>query len=147
MMSMFAFCGDMTDLDLSSFDTRNVTNMSWMFANCVDMTNLDLSSFDTTNVTNTSTMFRDCNKLTTTYVRTQADLEKLSFASETPSTIAFVVKESDSTVETQNEDVEEKEVDNIDQTSTSNSLEELNQSSIINSNDYTESDEMSGENQ
>ena len=147
MMSMFAFCGDMTDLDLSSFDTRNVTNMSWMFANCVDMTDLDLSSFDTTNVTNTSTMFRDCNKLTTTYVRTQADLEKLSAASETPSTIAFVVKESDSTVETQIEDVEEKEVDNIDQTSTSNSLEELNQSLIINSNDYTESDEMSGENQ
>ena len=147
MMSMFAFCGDMTDLDLSSFDTRNVTNMSWMFANCVDMTNLDLSSFDTTNVTNTSTMFRDCNKLTTTYVRTQADLEKLSAASETPSTIAFVVKESDSAVETQIEDVEEKEVDNIDQTSTSNSLEELNQSLIINSNDYTESDEMSGENQ
>ena len=147
MMSMFAFCGDMTDLDLSSFDTRNVTNMSWMFANCVDMTNLDLSSFDTTNVTNTSTMFRDCNKLTTTYVRTQADLEKLSAASETPSTIAFVVKESDSAVKTQIEDVEEKELDNIDQTSTSNSLEELNQSLIINSNDYTESDEMSGENQ
>ena len=45
-----------TTLDLSSFDTSNVTNMSSMFHNS-QATTLDLSSFDTSNVTNMSGMF------------------------------------------------------------------------------------------
>ncbi|MEF2690078.1 MAG: BspA family leucine-rich repeat surface protein [Bacilli bacterium] len=45
-----------TSLDLSSFDTSNVTNMSNMFQES-KATSLDLSSFDTSNVTNMSNMF------------------------------------------------------------------------------------------
>ncbi len=45
-----------TSLDLSSFDTSNVTSMSYMFYNS-QATNLDLSSFDTSNVINMSSMF------------------------------------------------------------------------------------------
>ncbi len=43
-------------LNLSSFDTSNVTDMRYMFRNS-QATSLDLSSFDTSNVTNMSYMF------------------------------------------------------------------------------------------
>lgn len=43
-------------LDLSHFDTSNVTNMSSMFSAC-RTSSIDLSSFDTSNVTDMSIMF------------------------------------------------------------------------------------------
>ena len=43
---MFSCCFNITNLDLSSFDTKNVTDMSYMFYNCNKLTNLYLSSFD-----------------------------------------------------------------------------------------------------
>jgi surface protein len=52
------------NLDLSSFDTSNVTDMSYMFYGCNSLTNLDLSSFNTSNVTYMGYMFRGCNSLT-----------------------------------------------------------------------------------
>ena len=51
------------EIDLSSFDTSNVTNMSGMFSNCSSLESLDLSSFDTSNVTRLSGMFYYCTKL------------------------------------------------------------------------------------
>ncbi|EJU4176934.1 BspA family leucine-rich repeat surface protein [Listeria monocytogenes] len=45
-----------TKLDLSNFDTSNVTDMSFMFANSA-ATSLDLSSFNTSNVTSMRSMF------------------------------------------------------------------------------------------
>lgn len=39
-------------LDLSNFDTSNVTNMNNMFICCKYLTSLDLSNFDTSNVIN-----------------------------------------------------------------------------------------------
>ena len=60
---MFYDCSNITTIDLSSFDTKNVTNMSYMFSGCDNITNLDLSSFDTKNVTNMSNMFCDCNNI------------------------------------------------------------------------------------
>ncbi len=45
-----------TTLDLSYFDTSKVTNMRWMFCDS-QATTLDLSSFDTSNVTNMYGMF------------------------------------------------------------------------------------------
>ncbi|EHD1395372.1 BspA family leucine-rich repeat surface protein [Listeria monocytogenes] len=45
-----------TSLDLSNFDTSNVTDMSNMFANSA-MTSIDVSNFDTSNVTNMQNMF------------------------------------------------------------------------------------------
>jgi surface protein len=38
---MFSYCGKLTSLDLSSFDTSNVTNMSSMFSNCYTLTRVD----------------------------------------------------------------------------------------------------------
>ena len=48
------------NLDVSSFDTNNVTNMSFMFEGCTGLTSLDVSKFDTSNVTNMSSMFNGC---------------------------------------------------------------------------------------
>ncbi|ENI0605467.1 BspA family leucine-rich repeat surface protein [Listeria monocytogenes] len=45
-----------TKLDLSNFDTSNVTDMSFMFVNSA-ATSLDLSSFNTSNVTSMQSMF------------------------------------------------------------------------------------------
>ena len=62
--ALFCCCHNIIDIDLSSFDTKNVTNMSYMFYNCSNLTNIDLSSFDTKNVTNMSYMFSYCSNLT-----------------------------------------------------------------------------------
>ena len=64
MGSMFRSCSGLTNLDLSGFDTSNVTDMSYMFFGCLNLTTLDLSSFNTSNVTYMGYMFRDCSSLT-----------------------------------------------------------------------------------
>ena len=63
MSWMFKDCSSLTSLDLSNFDTSNVTDMSWMFSTCSNLTSLDLSHFDTSNVTDMNTMFYKCVKL------------------------------------------------------------------------------------
>ncbi len=60
---MFYNCNNIIDLDLSSFDTKNITNMSYMFSGCENLKSLDLSDFYTKNVTNMNNMFCDCNNL------------------------------------------------------------------------------------
>ena len=61
---MFGYCEALTNLELSNFDTSNVTNMSRMFYRCGALTNLELSNFDTSKVTNMSYMFGYCSALT-----------------------------------------------------------------------------------
>lgn len=63
--SMFANCKKLTTIDLSNFDTSNVTDMSMMLYNCSKLVNLDLSSFNTSNVTSMSSMFGYCDVLET----------------------------------------------------------------------------------
>ena len=65
MVGMFSNCISLTSLDVSRWNTSNVTNMSQMFASCIGLTSLDLSNFDTSNVTNMGYMFRGCSKLKT----------------------------------------------------------------------------------
>ena len=87
--SMFEFCDNITEIDLSSFDISEVVNMSCMFKDCVRLEKLDLSCFltvivkymdymfsncsnlkvidlayfNTKNVVNMGNMFRNCNKI------------------------------------------------------------------------------------
>jgi len=63
MSNMFNGCSNLMKLDLSSFNTKNVTNMSFMFNGCSNLEKLDISSFDTKNVTNMSNMFECCSNL------------------------------------------------------------------------------------
>lgn len=50
MAFLFEECENITSLDLSSFDTSNVEDMSKMFDHCDNLQSLNLSSFDTSNV-------------------------------------------------------------------------------------------------
>ena len=90
MGGMFQECHELEYLDLSNFNTDNVTNMRFMFNKCFklnkilgidkfntskvsnmygmfnecnELVNLDLSSFNTINVTNFGIMFQECFKL------------------------------------------------------------------------------------
>lgn len=65
MAKMFANCGSLTSVDLTTWDTSNVTDMSYMFDSCSKMNSLDVSNFDTSKVTNMSNMFNECKELTT----------------------------------------------------------------------------------
>ena len=64
MSFMFSVCSNLINIDLSSFNTQNVTNMTGMFGGCSNLTNIDLSSFNTQKVTNMSYMFYECSNLT-----------------------------------------------------------------------------------
>lgn len=64
MYQMFDYAYAITSLDLSSFDTSNVTNMDFMFDGCSALTSLNLSGFDTSNVTTMTSMFYNCPALT-----------------------------------------------------------------------------------
>lgn len=50
MRNMFSHCENLTSLDVSNFDTSNITNFEGMFSHCENLTTLDLSDFDTSNV-------------------------------------------------------------------------------------------------
>ena len=59
---MFYNCNKLESLNISSFDTKNVTDMNHMFTYCEILNNLDLSSFNVDKVTNISRIFVGCNK-------------------------------------------------------------------------------------
>ena len=62
--SMFYGMSNLTTLNLSYFDTSQVTNMEAMFRGMSNLTTLNLSSFDTSQVTNMSSMFYGMFNLT-----------------------------------------------------------------------------------
>ena len=64
MDSMFYDMSNLTMLDLSSFNTSKVTDMSGMFAGLLNLTTLNVSNFDTSNVTNMDAMFYGMSSLT-----------------------------------------------------------------------------------
>ena len=61
---MFSYLSSLTSLDLSNFNTSQVTDMQYMFDSMSNLTSLDLSIFDTSNVTNMFCMFSDMSNLT-----------------------------------------------------------------------------------
>ena len=60
---MFVNCSDLRSLNLSNFDTSNVSGMVGMFFGCKSLTYLDLSSFDTSEVMDFNNLFTDCTSL------------------------------------------------------------------------------------
>lgn len=62
---MFSGCKQLVSVDLSGFNTSNVTDMSYMFNGCSSLTALNLSNFNTSNVTFMHNMFDGCSSLTT----------------------------------------------------------------------------------
>ncbi|MGN1301151.1 MAG: BspA family leucine-rich repeat surface protein, partial [Clostridia bacterium] len=69
MYCMFYGCSGLTSLDVSSFDTSNVTTMAGMFGSganaTMELTEIKgLDKFDTSKVTDMYAMFKKCTKLT-----------------------------------------------------------------------------------
>ena len=63
MENMFYGCSSLSTLDLSTFNTCNVTNMICMFNGCSSLSALDLSGFNTSNVNDMKNMFYGCGSL------------------------------------------------------------------------------------
>ena len=64
MAFMFSDCSGLTSLDVSSFNLKNVTTMAMMFQNCSGLKSLDVSRLDTKNVKDLEFMFYNCSALT-----------------------------------------------------------------------------------
>ena len=64
MLGMFFGCSCLTFIDLSGFNTSKVKTMKRMFSCCNSLQKIDLSSFDTKNVQNMYEMFHSCLELT-----------------------------------------------------------------------------------
>ena len=64
MNHMFSGCSGLTSLNVSGLNTSNVTDMSYMFGNCSGLTSLNVSGLNTSNVTDMSAMFGSCSGLT-----------------------------------------------------------------------------------
>lgn len=65
MGNMFAGCYSLASLDVTDWNTKNVTVMSGMFYDCKQLTTLDLSGWDVTNVNHMRRMFAECSSLET----------------------------------------------------------------------------------
>ena len=89
MSSMF-YISQATTLDLSSFDTSNVTDMSNMF-NGSNAKLLDLSSFDTSNVTDMSNMFADSVNLKTIYSSNKFNTDAVTSSSNMFNNCTYLV--------------------------------------------------------
>ena len=64
MKAMFQICKELEYLDLSSFDTSNVTDMCYMFTQCNKLKEIKgTNNFNTKKVTNMEAMFQKCNEL------------------------------------------------------------------------------------
>lgn len=60
---MFDKCYNLHTLDLSKFNTSNVTDMSFMFRECKNLYTLDLHNFNTVSVKRFYKMFSGCENL------------------------------------------------------------------------------------
>ncbi len=63
MSWMFTMCRSLKELDLSEFNTSKVTNMNTMFGYCSSLIKLNINNFDTSNVSSMVAMFFDCSSL------------------------------------------------------------------------------------
>ena len=71
MRSMFDECSSLTNINLSNFDTKNVTDMRWMFCQCYSLTNINLSNFNTKDDTDVGGMFAASSSLTKNNIITE----------------------------------------------------------------------------
>ena len=60
---MFSNCDNIIKIDLSLFDSSEVTNMNYMFGKCHFIEEINLTDLDTSKVTNMSYLFNKCSTL------------------------------------------------------------------------------------
>ena len=86
MAHMFYNCSSLTSLDISGWNTSNVTDTSYVFYGCSSFTNLDISKWSTSGVTNMDWMFAKCQ------------LTKIKVSQETYDKMTELAKEKNETV-------------------------------------------------
>ena len=64
MKDLFYGCTSLKELDLSNFNTENITDMSYMFYNCSSLKKLNISNFNVNKVKVVNYMFYGCSSLT-----------------------------------------------------------------------------------
>ena len=62
-MHMFHECSNITEIDLSHFDTSKIIQTSDMFTGCSKLTSINFSNFNTSKVIRIGYMFKDCSSL------------------------------------------------------------------------------------
>ena len=60
---MFTSCSNITEIDLSNFDSSRVTNMSSMFSDCTSLISINFTNFITSQVEQMDYMFFECSSL------------------------------------------------------------------------------------
>ena len=63
MSSLFYECSSLKTIDLTGFNTSNVTVMDSAFAGCSSLTSLDVTNFDTSKVADADFMFFNCTAI------------------------------------------------------------------------------------
>ena len=61
---MFLGCSDITEVDLSHFNTSIAKDMSFIFEDCISITSLNLNNIDTSKTTLMTNTFKNCKSLT-----------------------------------------------------------------------------------
>ena len=75
---LFSSLTNLTNIDLSNFDTTNVTDMRYMFADCRSLTSLNVSNFDTSKVEDMRYMFSSCSSLKNLNLGEKFDTSKVT---------------------------------------------------------------------
>ena len=60
---MFSDCQNITEIDLSNFNSTRANGMYRMFYNCISLTSINFKNFDTSNVNHMHEMFKNCRNL------------------------------------------------------------------------------------
>lgn len=79
MHTMFYMLDSVKEIDISTWNVSNVTKMFYMFQQCESLTELDLSGWNVSDNTNINLMFFGCDKLKKVYTnneRIQAEFDK-----------------------------------------------------------------------
>ncbi|MCM1268631.1 MAG: BspA family leucine-rich repeat surface protein [Bacteroidales bacterium] len=84
MSHMFGACFKLSELNLVNFNTANVVDMSYMFFDCADLIKLNVSKFNTDNVININHMFEACEDLE------ELDLSSFNLQNVSDATAMFV---------------------------------------------------------
>lgn len=76
--SMFEMCTTLISVDLTGFDTSEVTNMDTMFGGCENIQTIDISGFNTSKVTRMNAMFILCTELESIYVSSSFNMSSVT---------------------------------------------------------------------
>jgi surface protein len=98
MKGMFSGCSSLKELNLSNFNTNNVTKMSYMFYRCSSLKYLNISNFNTNNVTNMKMMLYGCSE----YLINKIKSEEINIKNE-----AFYINYKEIIDSDENEDIDE----------------------------------------